>query len=254
MSADLEENDESVEMPPIATQKITLKLIMDRNLSNIKFAKSLQMRIHSENGGGGDVAEMKAKELLKLTHIHLDRERIEEIDNLAEYLGNITHLYLQSNLIKRIDNLDFFHSLKFLVLSQNKIERVENLKMLINLKLLDLSFNLIERVDVDELPVSLVFLDLRNNPCNGADWEQTETRIRGYLSKLVQLNGEEIEDEDKQESEIGGDLNSLSSKMIERSKLRQKSDVANFDKIWVQREAKLNSFRQSLQDNFNIKM
>ena len=56
-----------------------------------------------------DVAELKASQLLRLTHVHLDREHIGEIDNLDTYLGDVTHLYLQHNLIKRIENLEFLH-------------------------------------------------------------------------------------------------------------------------------------------------
>ena len=64
----------------------------------------LDDQLITSNDGNSDETndrfEMKAKQLLKLTHIHLDREQIGEIDNLAEYLGSdVTNLYLQSNLI-----------------------------------------------------------------------------------------------------------------------------------------------------------
>lgn len=97
---------------------ITIKMIMDRNLK--KTAKSITdsgsaKTIEEETNGNPpknenvqeDIAEMKANQLLKLKRVHLDREKIGEIDNLAEYLGDVTHLYLQHNLIEKIENLEF---------------------------------------------------------------------------------------------------------------------------------------------------
>ena len=40
------------------------------------------------------VKHHRAAELLKLTHVRLDREKISEIDNL-DCLGPVTNLYLQ---------------------------------------------------------------------------------------------------------------------------------------------------------------
>ena len=107
-------------------QAITLKLIMDRNypLQNDDIADPNVIKEEDESNDASslvnksieDALDMKAKRLLKLTHIHLDREQLGEIDNLAEYLHDVTNLYLQHNLIKKIENLDFLKNLTFLVL------------------------------------------------------------------------------------------------------------------------------------------
>ena len=96
---------------------ITIKMIMDRNLKKTEkpiYPELNKIKEESDeeedrNDDYADVAELKANKLLKLTHVHLDREKIGEIDNLAEYLGDVTHLYLQHNLIKEIDNLEFLN-------------------------------------------------------------------------------------------------------------------------------------------------
>jgi Leucine-rich repeat (LRR) protein len=149
-------------------QEITMQLIIKRNLISTKTNPTLMLSSRSVTPKDEDVrmaksikAEEQAEKLLKLTHIHLDRENIVMIDNLAEYLGPITNLYLQHNLIERIENLEFLTNLKFLVLSNNRIKKIENLKCLKKLKFLDLSFNLILKFNVDELPSSLIILDLR---------------------------------------------------------------------------------------------
>jgi Leucine-rich repeat (LRR) protein len=149
-------------------QEITMQLIIKRNLISTKTNPTLMLSSRSVVPIDEDMrtaksikAEEQAEKLLKLTHIHLDRENIVMIDNLAEYLGPITNLYLQHNLIERIENLEFLTNLKFLVLSNNQIEKIENLKCLKKLKFLDLSFNLIQEFNVEELPSSLIILDLR---------------------------------------------------------------------------------------------
>ena len=250
-------------------QKITIKLIMDRNIT-----KTIQDKISAECTSKLESVNLKAKYLLKLTRIHLDRERIDELDNLAEYLGDITNLYLNVNLISRIENLEFFKNLKILVLAENLIERVENLKQLKNLKLLDLSSNRIERFDVAEFPGSLAFLDLRENPCTKNDaWrkEECELTLITFLRGLCQLNGEALvdlghneENEEQQnddnkddvvkEGEISNhDMNLLHKNILERSKLRQKSDLINFEKEWVRRKAKLESIQKSISEKFSDK-
>ena len=151
-------------------QEITMQLIIKRNLISTKTNPTLMLSSRSVTSKVDDEdiraaksikAEEQAEKLLRLTHIHLDRENIVMIDSLAEYLGPITNLYLQHNLIERIENLEFLTYLKFLVLSNNQIEKLENLKCLKALKFLDLSYNLIEEFDVEELPSSLFILDLR---------------------------------------------------------------------------------------------
>ena len=104
---------------------ISIKLIMDRNLkkterqqsgdtlpkiTELNEADSLdEVATESKQTDLEDTVEMKANQLLRLTHVHLDRECIGEIDNLAEYLDDVTHLFLQHNLIERIENLEFLH-------------------------------------------------------------------------------------------------------------------------------------------------
>lgn len=268
-----EENDFVAELPhkenEIKEQTITLKMIMRRNLTE---ASSVKKTFENKK----DVlqaADNKAEQLLKLTHIHLDRENIAKIDNLAEYLGPVTNLYLQHNLIKKIENLELLNKLTFLTLANNCISRVENLRCLKNLKLLDLSANFIDEFDVGELPYSLIVLDLRGNKCldgDGNDGESTWVRNRyrdrlcGYLQNLVQLNGEEIEDEDGDEDsgeeDYGveklkldgvdlddGDSNkhfevmqNLTQRIIDSSKARQ----IEYD---IESKAELENFRSELE-------
>ncbi len=266
-------------------RKITLKLILDRNLNEEsrsilkseyerKFNVNQKQLTNSldtdeepeeddEETKTADKAEKKAMQLLKLTHIHLDREQICEIDNLAEYLGDVTNLYLQGNLIRRIENLEFLHKLKFLILSNNQIERIENLNALKQLKLLDLSYNLIDRVDVQELPKHLAFLDLRHNPCLLGDGETKA--IADYLKDLKQLNGDDLfdnednddENNDKEEITEKKDETSimpdtfklLSERIIERSKQRQIVDATRLDEISKERRIQMDAARQSIDLN-----
>ena len=252
------------------TQTITFKMIIDRNLT-IKPEEKNSLKSNEENeskeptlpdvdASVEDEAFIKAKKLLKLTHIHLDRENIEEIDNIAEYLGEVTHLYLQYNLIKKIEILDFLVNIKFLILSNNKIEKIENLTCLKRLKLLDLSHNLIDKIDVYELPKSLSFLDLRENECfKSQSWyaNNYEEKLLNYLVELKQLNGEDFFDEAEAlrpthdyEKEFDN-IDSIKKGIVERSELRQKNDVLDFDKLWAQKKAKLDILQKSLNENFN---
>lgn len=225
-------------------QKITLKLIMERNIKQDDLISDAEDKIES-----------KAKKLLKLTHIHLDRENIDEIDNLVEYLGDIRNLYLQNNLISRIENLDFFTNLKFLVLSHNRIEKIENLKMLINLKLIDLSHNLIEDFNIEELPKSISFLDLRENKCvqKPQIWLEIEPKLKKYFIKLIQLNGNDLVDTENRESETSnfeGSVDSLMERILERSTNRQKLDVESFEKKWLEKKSKLDTMKREINEKF----
>lgn len=134
------ENDEDLEKKSDGDkgQKITIQLILDRS----------------------NLTPDKTESLLKLTHIRLDRARIDEIDNLAEYLNHtrLTHLYLHCNRITRIENLEFLDNLTCLNLASNRITRVENLKHLKRLQMLDLSSNLIDSA-ANEIAVILHILN-----------------------------------------------------------------------------------------------
>lgn len=244
----------------VKPQKITIKLIMDRNLTN-KTDSNI-----SEDSKQEDNIEIKANKLLQLTHIHLDRENIDEIDNLVEYLGDITNLYLQHNLIKKIENLDFFLNLKFLTLSHNQISRIENLTSLTRLRLLDLSYNSIDEIHIKELPKSISFFDIRNNPCNEKEtWSLNsyESKLRNYFVNLIQLNGEDLSDSENEDlvspskesflneenqTEKEDTFESVQEKIIERSRIRQKSDVGNFDQSWSQKKSKLESLSKSTDE------
>lgn len=242
------------------TKKISLKLIESRNLTPELINKA-QVKLE-DKAAPTDYSldldsnvDLKARALFNLTHVHLDREQIDEIDNLAVYLGpKLTNLYLQYNQIKRVQNLESLTNLKFLCLANNQIEKVENLLLLTRLQVLDLSANLIDHLDVNELPVSLSFLDLRENPCiaNGR-WQNDnyENRIRARLNGLLQLNGEFVDesagDVDDQNEHDSFDFDKVKESIINRSKDRQKTDVANFNRSWQQKKYDLNSLQNSFE-------
>jgi hypothetical protein len=250
-------------------QSISIKLIMDRNFpkdtenaingSTIKEEdESHSTSAELVNKSIEDELDIKAKKLLKLTHVHLDRENIGEIDNLAEYLNDVTHLYLQHNVIKKIENLEFLQNLTFLVLSNNQITLIENIKSLKKLKLLDLSSNLIESIDVRELPLSIIFLDLRENTfLKNALWyvNNYEEMLQKYLVNLKQLNGKDLIDElidenkDFPEENIGN-MEDLQKRIIERSLQRQKKDISDFDNIWQKKKLNLQKIKESTDEKF----
>lgn len=162
-------------------QEISVSLIARRNLANRKDRS----------------ADDTAAELLKLTHVRLDREKISEIDNL-DCLGPVTNLYLQKNEITGIENLEVLPKLRFLTLAENKISKLENLKMLTNLKFLDLSDNSIENFDTEELPSSLVILLLKGNLCTeNAEYKK---KLLAALPSLKQLDGNEVTRQDRVEA------------------------------------------------------
>ena len=248
--------------------------------------------LESTNGGdqplpGNSTINEKVKSLFKLTHIHLDREAITEIDNLAEYLGSVTNLYLHHNLIKKIENLDFLKTLKFLILSHNQIKRIENLRGLANLKLLDLSYNSIDVIeDAKELPPSIVFLDLRENPVvKSAIWmsDDYEGKLESALPSLRQLNGEDLmsasgdeedfsalDSLDQDESGCHDDVSqtacmmlprrdyylsrpevnmeSITEEILNRSRQRQKSFLVDSEKTLRERQGLLESAKKSMRD------
>ncbi len=250
-------------------QSISIKLIMERNFpkdtenanngSSIKEEEDESLSTSAElvNKSIEDELDLKAKKLLKLTHVHLDRENIGEIDNLAEYLNDVTHLYLQHNVIKRIENLEFLQNLTFLVLSNNQITLIENIKSLKKLKLLDLSSNLIESIDVRELPLSIIFLDLRENAFfKNALWyvNNYEEMLQNYLVNLKQLNGKDLLDEldenkDFPEENVGN-MEDLQKRIIERSLQRQKKDISDFDNIWQKKKLNLQKLKESTDEKF----
>lgn len=274
-----DEEAEPLKNATIIPQKITLQLILDRNLTpkhfeNLSISTSTDSTTFTQS-------DLTAKALLQLTHIYLDRSRIDEIDNLAEYTSShrLTHLYLQHNLIKKIENLDFLHNLKFLVLSHNLITRIENLSHLSHLLLLDLSSNLIDRV-IDEdvslpsshrkqrhpFPISLAFLDLRDNPAlsssSSSAQNDLENALVQSLPNLVQLNGVNLvsegdEDEDEgnsheDERDLVSDsrLVKMKETIVDRSKLRHQDDLVNLERGWEQKKLKLETIETSIKEKF----
>nr|XP_018669222.1 leucine-rich repeat-containing protein 46 isoform X2 [Ciona intestinalis] len=163
------------------TKQLTVSLIIKRNVQK-------KTQITEEDN------EKITEDLLKLTHVRLDREKISEIENL-ECLGNVTNLYLQSNVISKISNLDCLSSsLRFLTLSGNRITKVEGLLNLQALALLDLSDNLIKNIDFDELPQNLVFVSFKGNEC--CNKENYSDLLLQHLPKLKSIDGEELSDDD----------------------------------------------------------
>nr|CAB3263539.1 leucine-rich repeat and coiled-coil domain-containing protein 1-like [Phallusia mammillata] len=163
---------------------VSIDLILNRNVKQkVEDARDI------------DVAD----QILGLTHVRLDREELEIIDNL-DCLGPVTNLYLQHNLFTQINNLEWVaSSLKFLTLAGNQIERIENLLHLELLQFLDLSDNLIDVLNVDQLPKSLVFLNLRNNKCTySVGYRQSVT---DGLPLLKLLDGEELLNETDSDDE-----------------------------------------------------
>lgn len=131
--------------------------------------------------------------------------------------------------------------------------------MLKNLKFLDLSENLIPDIpNVNELPSNLVSLDLRDNPCvaNQEIWCAILENLKGFIKNL---NGEFLreseEDNEENESKNGNDESesfvTMREKVLERSKLRQKSDVSYLENISKERKVLLEEARRSITANFN---
>ncbi|XP_020607709.1 leucine-rich repeat-containing protein 46-like [Orbicella faveolata] len=200
-------------------QKISVSLIAKRNI--------LKKNERS--------ADETAAELLKLSHVRLDREQISEIDNL-DCLGPVTNLYLQKNEIRRIENLDVLPKLRFLTLAENKIIKVENLKILTNLQFLDLSDNQIETFEAGKFPVSLIILLLKGNPCS--QHEDYKRKLLEALPTLHQLDGEEITRQDRLEAGCA----------VSESESDEESDNAEEDET----ELESGEHKQgSLQQHFN---
>ncbi|XP_071956139.1 leucine-rich repeat-containing protein 46-like [Antedon mediterranea] len=199
--------------------------------------------------------EKLIESLTKISHVRLDRENIEHIDNL-EMLGPVTNLYLQQNMIQRIENLESLCHLRFLVLSGNKIEKVKNLHSIKSLMFLDLSENLIVHLDIDELPPSLIILNMSGNECTKENNYRPNT-IKS-LRNLKQLDNVEISKQEKQDVgievsssdeeetedeelqvyvgnlQLSGDSNDLfqtSTEIIQRSKERMKGYNIQHDAV-----------------------
>ncbi len=155
--------------------------------------------------------------------------------------------------------------LKFICLAHNKIRKIENINMLHNLRMLDLSNNLIEDIpDPKELPKYLISLDLRENQCVlDENWSSRINEIKRHLTDLNQLNGGflnrmaesmttvslDIDDEEMDFTDEES-FRRMREKIVERSKLRQKSDIVFLDDLSKERRLRLDEARRSITDNF----
>eukprot|EP01135_Chromosphaera_perkinsii_P012316 Nk52_evm8s2635 gene=Nk52_evmTU8s2635 len=174
-----------------SSQTISMEMLVRRSLSN-KTAEGEQGGIDATNVPGEDDLGLR---LSRVTHVRLDRERIEKISNL-EFTNSVTNLYLQHNRISRIENLNSLIYLRFLVLSNNCISKVENLKVLSSLMLLDLSGNRIESINPNEFPKSIVIIDLEDNP---APQNGYRIPLIANLPKLRQIDNLTITEEEREE-------------------------------------------------------
>lgn len=133
-------------------------------------------------------ADEVADKVLSLTHVHLEEEGIDEIDNL-EMLGvGVTNLYLHRNLITKIENLESMRNLVLLSLASNKITVVENLESLSCLKALDLGYNLIECIRPGDIPPSVLYLTTDGNPLSHMvklPYPSTRFDVTAYLECLM---------------------------------------------------------------------
>jgi len=135
-----------------------------------------------------------------LTHVHLDRERLDALDSgVLAGLAGATNLYLQHNRLSSVAALTAapcLSRLRFLTLAHNRLASLEGLKNLWRLKFLDLSHNRLdaEAADPTGFPQSLVFLKLAGNPC--VEDPAAEARVRvafaEELEHLSQLDGREF--------------------------------------------------------------
>jgi len=160
--------------------------------------------------------------LFNLTHVRLDRERIVTLDGI-DMLGKVTNLYLQHNRISRIDNLDLLPSLRFLVLANNCIAKIENVSMLKNLQFFDVQHNEIENIEAGDLPTSLLFFNYAGNPCSAA--AEVRQAVVASLPLLVEMDGEEIGDSEKERAREALRLPPLSSAVAEAKGKAGAADV-----------------------------
>ena len=115
------------------TAELDIPLVMRRTL--LANSKEAEEKLSAE-----DKAEWLTQ---SMSHLRLDRENIEVIENLECFSAKLTHLYLQHNRIKHISGLLCLTKLKFLCLSFNKIEHI----------------------DTNELPKSIMIIYFDGNPC-----------------------------------------------------------------------------------------
>ena len=101
--------------------------------------------------GAKEVKKPKAKWehlLEKMTHLHLDGQGLELVDNLGQCV-NLSHVYLQDNLIYTLVNEPFKGLSKITQLSlyNNNIDRMEGFLDLVNLRRLYMEKNLLTKID-----------------------------------------------------------------------------------------------------------
>lgn len=145
--------------------------------------------------------DVTIEEILKLTHVRLDRASLSVIPKL-DFLPLLTNLYLQHNCITEMENLSYMTGLRFLMLANNKLTAIGNVRALVKLQLLDVSCNLIKSVDFEEMPESVTFLNLSDNPCMSEDRRITH-RAQARLKNLKVFNGSPVETEESSDEDDG---------------------------------------------------
>lgn len=129
---------------------------------NIKLREGLIILLNCEAGKLNDISEIQAfNKLVKLEHLHLQRNNIQNIRGLS-HLTHLKTLNLSQNQIKKIENLDGLNNLQEISFSSNKIRKIENLD-LGNLKKLSLDRNLITEIENLDNLRDLELLNLNYN-------------------------------------------------------------------------------------------
>lgn len=147
---------------------------------NVTLRKGIIILLNCENSNISCISEIPAfYKLIKLEHLLLQGNKINEIDNL-EHLQNLKILDLTNNQINKIKNIEVLRNLEELKLSKNQIKKIENLN-LPKLRKLSLDHNSIIEIGNLELLMNLEFLNLGYNAI-----EKVENL--GVLYKLKNLN------------------------------------------------------------------
>ncbi|KAK3278353.1 hypothetical protein CYMTET_13704 [Cymbomonas tetramitiformis] len=133
------------------SQTLSLDLIGKRNLLPGVLEKSLEERNEA-------VKEM--------THIRVDRERVNSLGSCLHQFKTLTNLYLQHNRLPNLKALLSVQTLRFLTVAHNKLKNLDGLEEMRSLLFLDVSHNDIPSVEelIETLPPSLAFLNYEGNP------------------------------------------------------------------------------------------
>lgn len=125
---------------------------------------------------------LKLKSLKNLTIIHLEYNKISDIEVLLNF-SKLKYLNLSYNLIKKFDSISELHSLVFVWLSTMEIEDISFLKGLTNLQYLGLGGNRIKDITLLYEFINLVELNLVHNYINDISSLKSLTRLK-HLSLI----------------------------------------------------------------------